>query len=319
MKTGVRVLGGFALMSALSVALVGWGDSPVSLAGEVEVIRLWKETAPPGPPALVEGAERDLQKPEDRLVGGRTVMKLGHVANPEIHLYPAPPDKANGAACVVCPGGGFNILAWDLEGIEVAEWLNSIGVTAIVLKYRVPTRGHPGEQRVVGPAIDAQRALSLARHHAEDWKLDPKRIGVLGFSAGGETAALTALRQGRRLYEPRDVIDQAPCGADFAILVYPANLLTPNGILKANYVPDAATPPMFLVHTADDPVPCQGSIQLFLGLRRANRPAELHVYPSGGHGYGLRAEGGPRVASWPRDAAAWLGELKMLDTPATQP
>ncbi|HUG18734.1 MAG TPA: alpha/beta hydrolase, partial [Planctomycetaceae bacterium] len=156
-------------------------------ASEPTILKVWTDK-PPGPPAKVDGPEIDRQKPSDRLVGGKTVMKIGNVSEAEIHVYRPPADKSNGAACVICPGGGYHILAWDLEGTEVAEWLNSLGVTAIVLKYRVPTGpyGDPGKWQ--GPVMDAQRAISLARTRAAEWSIDPGRIGILGFSAGGNLA-----------------------------------------------------------------------------------------------------------------------------------
>lgn len=278
-------------------------------AAEPAVVKLWPGK-PPGPPAQVNGPERDLTKASGRRQGGKRVIRLGNVSSPEMHVYLPPADRANGAACVVCPGGGYGILAWDLEGTEVATWLNSFGVAAAVLKYRVPTRGHGDPGRWAGPAMDAQRALSLTRSKAKGWHIDPRRVGVLGFSAGGSTAARAAVQNGERLYEPTDPADKLPCDADFAILVYPAYLTGADHKLKADIKVTPKTPPMFLAHAADDRVPCENSVALFLALRKAKVPAELHVYRSGGHGYGLRP--GPRVAEWPAVARKWLGEMKAL-------
>jgi len=279
-------------------------------AAEPAVLKLWPGD-PPGPPAQVSGPEQDRQKPTDRLVGGRTVMKLGNVATPEMHVYLPAEEKANGAACVICPGGGYHILAWDLEGTEVAEWLNSIGVTAVVLKYRVPTGGHGDPGKWQGPVMDAQRALSLTRAHAKEWNVDPERIGILGFSAGGNAAARTAVAGGKRLYDPLDDTDQQSCRADFAILVYPAWLVGDDGQLLEELTVDEHSPPMFFAHAADDRVKCDSSVHLFLALNHAKVPAELHVYHDGGHGYGLR-EDKPRVTRWPQDAGAWLQEVGLL-------
>jgi acetyl esterase/lipase len=157
-------------------------------------LNLWLAT-PPGPEAKIDGPERDLTKPEDKLIAGRKIIKLGHVSTPQMQVYLPPKDKANGGAVLVCPGGGFSILAWDLEGTEVAEWLNSIGFAAIVVKYRVPTRDHGdalndagnAPMKAVGPVMDAQRAMSLTRSKATEWAIDPHRIGITGFSAGSET------------------------------------------------------------------------------------------------------------------------------------
>jgi acetyl esterase/lipase len=301
-----QCVGIFAVFVSLGLAPAGATDKPV-------VVKLWPGK-PPGPQALVDGLERDRQKPEDRRIAGRTVMKLGNVAHPEMHVFVPPREKANGAACVVCPGGGFSILAWDLEGTEVAEWLNSFGVAAVVLKYRVPTRQHGWPRIWQGPVMDAQRALSLVRSRAMMWRVDPKRIGILGFSAGGATAALTAVKKGDRLYEPLDEADKQSCAANFAILVYPGGITDPEDKLREEYRVDTNTPPMFFAHAADDRVKCEGSAQLFLALKKAKVPAELHIYRDGGHGYGLRADW-PRVTHWPREARGWLHDLGLLTPP----
>ncbi|QDU60345.1 Acetylxylan esterase precursor [Planctomycetes bacterium Pan216] len=281
------------------------------LAAEPTVTKLWP-TTPPGPQAFADGPEYDRQRPTDRHVGGGTVMKWTNVAEPELHVFLPPPEKANGAACVICPGGGFHILAWDLEGTEVARWLNDHGIAAILLKYRTPTGKHGKDDRWKGPVMDAQRALSLARANAKTWHLDPDRIGILGFSAGGKTAANTALFAGKRLYEPIDDADSESCAANFAILVYPAWLTDDQGKLLKDYRVDKNTPPIFFAHAADDPITCESSAELFLALKRAKVPSELHVYPTGGHGYGLRPDW-HRVTRWPRDAAAWLHDQGMLE------
>src|SRR5688572_6307731 len=167
-------------------------------------LNLWPGN-PPGETKTLP-PEGDQTKDSDRLVGGRRIIKLGNISTPQIAVYRPSRDKDTGAAVVICPGGGHNILAYDLEGTEVAEWLNTLGVTGIVLKYRVPTRT-PTDRRWTAAVQDAQRAMSLVRSKAAEWNLDPKRIGILGFSAGGETAAFTTLFT-ERLYEPVDAIDQ---------------------------------------------------------------------------------------------------------------
>ncbi len=262
----------------------------------------------PGPASQVDGEERDTSGAEGRLVAGKPVVRLGHVSRPQAHVFLPSPEKANGSAVVICPGGGFSILAWDLEGLEVAEWLNEQGTAAVVLKYRVPTGRHGDPGKWQGPVMDAQRALSLTRANAEAWKIDPARVGILGFSAGGETAARAALAKGERLYEGVDLTDAAPCSADFAVLVYPAGMVDGEGKLKAEIQVDSETPPMFFVHAADDRVSCESSVELFLALKRAKVPAELHVFATGGHGYGLRPTEDD-VTRWPLRAARWLREI----------
>ena len=286
-----------------------------------EIFSLWPEGTLPGPPSLAEGEERDLTRDEDRLIAGERIIKLGHVSQPEVHVYLPPADQANGTAVVICPGGGFSILAWDLEGTEVAEWLQSLGVTAVVLKYRVPTRQHGDDgtvapKKALGPMMDAQRALSLARSKASQWKLDPDRIGILGFSAGGATAALAAVALGERAYPPIDATDEASCEADFALLVYPGGIADrETGEMAPFYPVGPETPPMFFVHAADDRVTCLSSTRLFTALKQANVPAELHVYATGGHGYGMRRTEEP-VTRWPEVAATWMRGRDLLP-PAT--
>ncbi len=273
-------------------------------ATEPIVINLWNGDIP-GPPSMTQGEERDLTKPEDKLIAGSRIIKLGHVSQPQVHVYLPALEKANGGGVVICPGGGFSILAWDLEGTEVANWLNDLGYAAIVLKYRVPTSAHGVPGNWQGPVMDAQRALSITRTHAEQWNLKANNIGILGFSAGGQTAALAAVKKGQRLYEPTDQTDAVSCSADFAILIYPAWIAENDGTLKADYVVDKTTPPMLFVHAADDRVSCLSSVALFTALKKAGVSSELHIFATGGHGYGLRETDLP-VTRWTSQAEAWL-------------
>ena len=292
-------------------------------AEPAQVIDLWRGEIP-GPLSKIDGEERDLTKPEDKLIAGKRIIKLGHVATPQAHVFLPPAEKANGTAVLICPGGGFSILAWDLEGTEVAEWLNGLGIAAIVVKYRVPTGAHgedsipaPGDPSVtapmksLGPMMDAQRALSLTREHAEEWHLDPKRIGVMGFSAGGETAALAALSAGKRAYLRTDRSDESSCAANFAMLIYPGGLAKADGSLKPNFRVTPESPPMFFAHAADDRVTCLSSTALFNALKLAGVPAELHIFATGGHGYGMRPTESP-ITRWPDLAEKWLREMQLL-------
>jgi acetyl esterase/lipase len=267
-------------------------------------LNLWPGK-PPGETNVLP-PEEDQTKETDRLVGGGRIIKLGQVSTPQIAVYRPANDKDTGASVVICPGGGHNILAYDLEGTEVAEWLNTLGVTGIVLKYRVPTRT-PNERRWLAAVQDAQRAMSLARSEAAGWGLDPKRIGILGFSAGGETAALTALFSERQ-YEAIDAIDRVSSRPDFAALVYPAYLTAP-GKEQQGLLPHVRvtkdSPPMFLAHAYDDRISPLNSVLLFVELKKAAVPAELHVYSRGGHGYGIRATDDP-VTSWHHRCGEWM-------------
>ena len=267
-----------------------------------EVIKLWPGT-PPGPAREV-GEEEDITKPEDRLIAGRRIIKLANVAMPEAHVYLPPKDKRSGSAVVVCPGGGFHILAWDLEGTEVAEWLTSIGVTAIVLKYRVPTGSV--DPKWLQPVQDAQRTLSIVRSRAADWGLKTDQIGILGFSAGGHTAGRTALTT-ERLYEPVDEADRQPFLPDAAMLIYPAYFANNEETkLAEDLKVTKDSPKMFMVHAFDDPITVQSSLLLTSALKKAGVASELHVYDTGGHGYGLRPVDGQPVTMWPKRCDDWL-------------
>jgi acetyl esterase/lipase len=270
-------------------------------------LTLWHDGRAPGDAARLDD-ERDTTKPTDQLIAGKPVQRIGNVSVPTIAVYPAPRDKANGAAVVVCPGGGHHILAYDLEGTEVATWLNSIGVTGIVLKYRVPFRN--SQQRWQAAVQDAQRAMSLTRSKAETWRVDPTRIGILGFSAGGEAAARAALADGRK-YERQDAIDDVSPRPDFAVLVYPAGLADKdNAKLRDDIRVAANAPPMYFAHAYDDRARIENSLLLYLQLKRVGVPAELHAYASGGHGFGLRRTDQPCTA-WPSRCEEWLRSTKI--------
>ncbi len=239
------------------------------------------------------------------------MIRLGDVSKPTIQVFPAPADKATGAAVLVCPGGAYRILAMDLEGTEIVAWLNSIGVTGVLLKYRVPAR--PNRARHEAALQDAQRALGMVRARAAEWKIDPRRIGVMGFSAGAHLSAALSTNCEKRTYEPVDAADSVSCRPDFAMLIYPAYITVEKegDRVAPELKVGPATPPTFLVQTQDDGVRVESSIFYFLALKKANVPAELHVYPEGGHGYGLRP--GKDVTTWPRRAEDWLRSRGVLE------
>lgn len=284
--------------------------SGVQLFAAPQPIPLWPEKAPGEKVELPP--EVDVTKSTDGPVAGKAVIRLGNVTQPTITIFPTPPEKDTGAAVLVCPGGGYNILAWDLEGTEVCDWLNSIGVTGVLLKYRVPKR--EGLEKQAAPLQDAQRALSLVRHRAEEIGIKPQRIGVLGFSAGGHLAAVLCSATGTRTYPETDAADKVSCRPDFAVLVYPAYLtLKDDGDKIAPELRiTSETPPTFLVQTQDDSVRVETSLFYYLALKQAKVPAELHVYPRGGHGYGLRRTADP-VTAWPERAAEWMRSLGVLE------
>lgn len=275
-------------------------------ASAVAPVPLWPGTAP-GEKGDI-GPEADTTTAGGGLVDGRRVIRLGKVSIPTLTVYRAPKERNTGAAVIVFPGGGYNILAMDLEGTEVCEWLNSIGVTSVLVKYRVPAR--QGLARHAAPLQDAQRAIGLVRSRAREWGVDPARIGVLGFSAGGHLAAVLSNNFETRSYDPVDEADRVSCRPDFALLIYPAYLtVKEEGDKLAPELPvSGKTPPSFLLQAEDDPVRVENSLTYYAALKNAKVPAEMHVFASGGHGYGLRKTKGP-VTSWPELAGKWLQSL----------
>lgn len=289
------------------------GGAACVLAAEPALtVRLWPGPGPGDGPA--RETERDLTRPDEGLVAGRRVIRLGHVWTPEVQVYRPPADKDTGASVLVCPGGGYHILALDLEGTEVCEWLNSVGVTGVLLKYRVPRREGREKQE---PALqDAQRAMGLMRENAAAWGLDPKRMGVLGFSAGGHLAATLSNNHTGRSYPRVDAADDRSCRPDFTVLVYPAYLTQPDSGDKVSpELPVSTnTPPTFAVITQDDPVRVENVLGYVQELQRKKVPTELHLYPKGGHGYGLRRTDLP-VTAWPVPATEWLRQNGWLRRP----
>jgi acetyl esterase/lipase len=254
--------------------------------------------------------ERDTTKPADNLIAGRRIIKLAGVTNPTITVYP-PKGKNTGAAVLVFPGGGYNILAMDLEGTEVCEWLSSVGITGVLLKYRVPAR--PGTPREGAPLQDAQRAIRLVRSNAAQLGVDPKKIGALGFSAGAHLAAHLSNQSAKRTYEPLDAADAADCRPDFVALIYPGLLTEGNAGLKLSpeMTITANTPPTFLLQSEDDGVKVENSLLYYTALKAAKVPAEMHLFAKGGHGYGLRHTENP-VTDWPKLAERWFQTLGVL-------
>jgi acetyl esterase/lipase len=303
-RIGLLVLGAALILTAsLSAQPSGWPPPP----GHV-TLNVWPGAAPGAP----ENAppEADTTTAKDNLIAGRPLVRLGNVSVPTLTLY-KPAGYNSGAAVVVFPGGGYNILAMDLEGTEVCDWLNSVGVNCVLLKYRVPGTGpYP---KSAAALQDAQRAMGLVREHAKEWGIDPKRVGVLGFSAGGHLAAAISTHYDKRLYDPVDEADKLSCRPDFAVVVYPGYL----ALAEKNFAPNpdinptADTPPTFIVQAEDDPVHVENAVVYYMALKNAKVPAELHIYAKGGHGYGLRRTELP-VTTWPQSVETWLHTISVL-------
>lgn len=288
----------------------------VIAADELKVLELWPGTAPDeigdiGPERVRMSPKLDRAQVE---VTEPTKM-VTDVSKPTITVYSPPKDKSTGATVLICPGGGYWNLYWELEGEEVAAWLNSIGVTGIILKYRVPRRpDEPESEPARRPLQDAQRAVSLVRSKASDWGIDPERIGMVGFSAGGHLAIQTATSYEKRAYKPIDEVDKVSCRPDFAILVY-------SGYLKAKDKDEVApglsipagTPPVFLAHGGDDIISVpEHSVLFYLALRRAKVPAELHIYSRAAHDFGVRTSDQP-CSGWTESCAKWLRHEGFLE------
>ncbi len=281
---------------------------PASAAEKPLILKVWPGKAP-GVGAVKHREHLQPQNPHEH----PPILRLTDVTEPTISVYRPAKGTDTGAAVLICPGGGYSILAWDLEGTEVANWLNSIGVTGVVLKYRVPRSGEvDAGGQPIGPQQDVHRALSLVRSRAKEWNIYPDRIGILGFSAGGHLSACALTRYDKRAYEPIDAVDRVSCRPDFGILIYPAYLLAKNGKLSPTLPVTKNTPPTFLAMTEDDPVNTENAIQFYRSLRHAKVPAELHLYPVGGHGYGLRKSKN-LCTTWPKRCEDWLRSRRLLE------
>jgi acetyl esterase/lipase len=273
-----------------------------------------------GPDALhTTGPERDITQPTDNLIAGRRIIKLTDVTEPTLTLYQPMKVPNTGAAVVVFPGGGYRILAYDLEGTEVCTWLNSIGVNCILVKYRVPILVDGKDARYpekLQDLQDAQRAMRLTREHAKEWKIDPEKIGVLGFSAGGHLAVVLSIHSGEKTYQPLDAADLLSARPSFAVVIYPGYLSIAPKLDKvaASVEPNASTPPTFLLQAENDPVHEENALLYFQALKEAKVPAELHLYAEGGHGYGLRPTELP-ITHWPALVETWLHTIHVLGKP----
>jgi acetyl esterase/lipase len=308
MKSATRLFVLIApLLMAVSTAIAqGSGWPP---AAEHLTIPIWPDVAPGAP--SYSASDANISTPKDSSPAGRPVYRIGSVAKPTLTLYKAKVAGGLGPTVVVFPGGGYMHLAMDIEGTEVCDWLNSIGVNCVLLKYRVPNSGpYPKSPAALQ---DAQRTMGLVREHAAEWRIDFHRIGVLGFSAGGHLSAAISNIYDKRLYDPIDDADKLSCRPDFSVVIYPGYL----ALSEQNFAPTAEihsttnTPPTIIVQTEDDPVHVENSLVYYQQLRNAGVPAELHIYSKGGHGYGLRKTGNP-VAIWPQDVERWLHTIQVL-------
>ena len=294
--------------SVLSAQTPAWQPSP----GHTQV-PLWPGTVPNARPA--KGPEKTGM--DTSLVAGKPWVYVSDVSRPTMTVY-SPTEKNTGAAVVVFPGGGYEILAIDLEGTEVCDWLTSKGITCVLLKYRVPaprlTPSHGAYPESPMALEDAQRTMGLVRFHAAEWHIDPHKIGVLGFSAGGHLVAAISTHFKKRLYTSVDAADKESCRPDFAVALYPGHLWIDDQKFELNpNVPvTRQTPPTFLLQAEDDPVDnINHSLVYYIALKNAGVPVEMHLYAHGGHAFGLRRTKFP-ITGCPQLVETWLGTIGMI-------
>lgn len=272
-----------------------------ALAADAPVVPLWERGAP--------GSEARAAEPEKFLERGDGITRVYNIHNPSLTVSLPPKDKANGAAIVVCPGGAHQYLAIDIEGYDVAKWLNSIGVAAFILKSRL-SRTEDTPYKIEQSVEDAQRAIRLVRSRAAEWGVDPHRVGLMGFSAGAHLSFLTATAT-FSLAEAPDAVDKLTAHPDFAVLVYGGGLRAETVTVPKDF------PPTLLLSAADDNMATQGNLRLFPALLAAGVPAEMHIYERGGHGFGIRGRSpefkGWSVAHWPEHVAQWLNARGLLN------
>ena len=305
-------------VGSLSAQKPVWQPSP----GHTQIL-IWPGVAPDQQP--VAGPEYAETSGKDFLPGGRPAVGVSNVTRPTLTVY-SPKGKNTGAAVVVFPGGGYTILAIDLEGTEVCDWLTSKGITCVLLKYRVPGEGlypkaapYPRSGAYPRSPIaleDAQRTIGLVRLHSAEWHIDPHKIGVLGFSAGGHLVAATSVHFAQRLYPAIDAADHESCRPDFAVAIYPGHLAVDENSFGLN--PDVRThitlqtPPTFLLQNEDDNVDgVEQALSYYAGLKKVGVPVEMHLYAQGGHAFGLRRTKLP-VTAWPQLVETWLATIGMI-------
>jgi acetyl esterase/lipase len=288
---------------ALFLPLIAAACSVASAADPI-VVDLWPGKAPGDVGLTAEETTRMFDSP---ILKAQTKL-VTNVTKPTLTVYLPPKGMNNGTVMIICPGGGYHNLFWELEGEEVAAWLNSYGMTGIILKYRCPRR--PGDVKgepPLGPQLDAQRAVSLVRSRAAEWGIHPQRIGMVGFSAGGHLALATATNFEKRLYDPIDAIDEISCRPDFAVCCYSGYFAEKgkDGISPSIHIPEK-TPPVLLVHSSDDKISDpENSLFMYLALKRAGVPVELHIFGSGDHDFGVR-QNGKLPSSWMQLCLRWL-------------
>lgn len=293
------------------VLLVALFSAPIWAADPV-ILDLWPgkvpgETADLGPEKLVPPKGKE----------NPPTQRITNITRATLTLIRPEKDKDTGVCMVICPGGGYNYVTYDKEGLEVAKKFAEAGISGAVLKYRVPRRASDDKDKTpTGSLQDGQRAIRLLRSKAKELGLDEKRIGIMGFSAGGNLAAAVATRFEMPAYEKIDAIDEQNCRPDFAVMIYPAYLISKaTGKLSDDYPVTTKTPPCLFVHASNDGVSSENSVQLYLALKKVKSPSELHLYATGGHAFGVRPTGQP-VDTWPTRCLEWMIKQGILKRPS---
>ena len=305
---------------ALIILLIFFNAFFVKSNAQTLTLKLWPDGIP--------GSKSDPSYSENIVTTDGRVTRATNVVTPDLTVFLPDPAKANGAAVLICPGGGYGTLAFDHEGNAIARWLNDNGIAGIILKYRLPS-DRIMTDKSIGPLQDAQEAMRVIRRHSAEWKIDPKKVGVIGFSAGGHLASTISTHYAEKVYAVKDNVSARP---DFSLLIYPVismdtaithrgsrnNLIgidpTEKNVLRFSNEKqiNTNTPPAFLVHSSDDKaVPVMNSIGYYLGLQKNGIPAELHIFQKGGHGYGLSPNGGTE-SSWPGLCIRWLKAMGLI-------
>ncbi len=303
------------LFIAISLAITVSNAQPV-----IKTLKVWPDSIP--------GAITDTSYHEQTKLEGTKIVSYSQVSNPTLTVYLPPVGKANGTAVIICPGGGYSHLAFDHEGYKIADWYVKQGVTAIILKYRLPS-DRIMKDKTIGPLQDAQEAIRIVRRHAAEWKINPNKVGIMGFSAGGHLASTASTHFNDKVYTPKDTVSARP---DFSVLIYPVismdqfithagtrkNLLgdKPSNELLNKFSNEIQiskqTPPAFIVHSSDDKaVHVKNSLNYYEFLTRFGVPAELHIYKSGGHGYGL-GKNKTSESTWPEALKAWMKDNGLM-------
>ena len=305
---------------ALITLLIFFIALTINSNAQTLTLKLWPDGIP--------GSKSDPSYIENITTTDGRVTRCLQVVTPDLTVFLPSPEKANGAAVLICPGGGYGVLAFDHEGNAIANWLNDNGIAGIILKYRLPSDKIMTDKSI-GPLQDVQEAMRVVRRNAAEWKIDPKKVGVIGFSAGGHLASTISTHYAEKVYEVKDNTSARP---DFSLLIYPVvsfdsvitHMGSRNNLIGLKPSEEqirrfsnelqitADTPPAFLVHSADDPaVPVMNSIGYFKGLQKYKIPVEMHIFQKGGHGYGLAPNGGTQ-SSWPDLCIKWLKAMGLI-------